>query len=108
MTRVDHGYSNPHRTNKKFGIEDVVDKLKGKLNMDYDSDCDVLYAYINKPRAAVGHDLNNGVTLMIDHKRKKIVGFTIVDCKYKIKRGIIKKILHFKDVVPLIIKKISS
>jgi uncharacterized protein YuzE len=75
-----------------------MEKIKGKLIFDYDKDGDVLYSYINKPRYAVGKDLNNGVTLRIDPKKNKIVGFTIVDFKYKIKHKIIKKIPHFKDV----------
>jgi len=88
-------------------LELTMDKLKGKLIIDYDSNCDALYASINKPCPAVGHDLSNGVTLRIDHKRKKIVGFTIVDCKYKIEHKIIKSIPHFKGIIPLIIKKIT-
>jgi uncharacterized protein YuzE len=75
-----------------------MDKIKGKIIFDYDSDSDVLYSYINKPRRAIGKDLNNGVTLRVDPQHKKIVGFTIVDYKYKMKLGIIKSIPHFSGI----------
>jgi uncharacterized protein YuzE len=75
-----------------------MDKIKGKIYFNYDSDCDVLYSYINKPRPAIGRDLSNGVTLRIDPSKKRIVGFTIVDYKYKMKMGIIKHIPSFKNI----------
>jgi uncharacterized protein YuzE len=75
-----------------------MDKIKGKLFFDYDDESDVLYSYINKPHPAIGHDLKNGVTLRIDPNKKRIVGFTIVNYKYKMKKGIIKSIPSFKNI----------
>jgi uncharacterized protein YuzE len=75
-----------------------MEKLKGKLIFDYDSENDVLYSYINKPRKAMGKDTNNGITLSIDPYKKKVVGFTIVDYVYKMKHGIIKSVPYFKNI----------
>jgi Protein of unknown function (DUF2283) len=75
-----------------------MEKLRGKVILDYDRENDVLYSYINKPRYAVGVDVSNGVTLRVDPKKKQIVGFTVVDFKYKIMHGIVKKIPHFENI----------
>ena len=75
-----------------------MEKIRGKINYCYDKEVDVLYSYINKPRPASSKELNNGVVLRYDPKSNKLVGFTIIDFKKRIKNGLLKSIPSFPEV----------
>lgn len=79
-----------------------MERVKGTLKFDYDTENDVLYAFINKPRAAISQEQTHkdcsGVLIRIDPKNTKIVGFTVIDFKRRIRGGDLKAIPYFKDV----------
>jgi hypothetical protein len=65
-----------------------MEKIIGELKFDYDKSSDVLYSYINKPMKAKTVDINT----------QKLVGFTVMDFKYRIKNKTINKIPNFEEV----------
>ncbi len=73
-------------------------KIKGILKFDYDSEADVLYSFINKARKAINEDMDNGIIIRKDPRSHKLVGFTIIDFKKRLGRGIIRKIPGFENV----------
>ena len=74
-----------------------MERIKGKLIFDYDKESDVLDGYINKPRAAI--NIERGmVVLRLDPKSKKMVGFIIVNYKYKMDHLGLKKIPLFPEI----------
>lgn len=62
---------------------------------DYDRSTDVLYASMGEPIKAKSVEFDNGIILRIDIKSGKYIGFTILDYKERLKRGVIKNIPHF-------------
>ncbi|MBL1123421.1 MAG: DUF2283 domain-containing protein [Ignavibacteriae bacterium] len=72
--------------------------IKDTFKYDYDKEADVLYAFIGKPKPAKSVDYENGIVVRIDPNSGKYIGFTIVDYMKRKKRGMLKKIPHFKQV----------
>jgi uncharacterized protein YuzE len=74
-------------------------KPKGsEVNYTYDEDADVLYAHIGEPKPAKSIEYDNGIVLRLrfDINTKKYIGFTIIGYMNRKKRGLIKRIPHFK------------
>jgi len=55
-----------------------IDRKKVPLNWEYDGEADTLYISFEKPRAAVGVDVGEGVVVRYDEKAKEVVGLTII------------------------------
>ena len=70
-----------------------MEKIKGKIFFDYDSDADVLYSYINKPQPAKDIELDNGIVLNVDFKSGKLIGFIVIDYGKRLKKGMLKNII---------------
>jgi uncharacterized protein YuzE len=75
-----------------------MEKIKGKLKFDYDKSNDVLYSFIDKPQSARSEEVEGGVLIRVDSRVHKIVGFTVLDFKRRIKDGYLKKIPCFEDI----------
>jgi uncharacterized protein YuzE len=68
------------------------------LSFHYDSEADVLYASVGKPKPAKSIDFPNGIVLRIDPVSGNYIGFTIINYMARKKSGSIKKIPHFSSV----------
>ncbi|MDR3668379.1 MAG: DUF2283 domain-containing protein [Ignavibacteriaceae bacterium] len=68
------------------------------LSFHYDSEVDILYASVGKPKPAKSDDFPNGIVLRIDPSTGNYIGFTIINYMARKKRGSIKKIPHFNSV----------
>lgn len=75
-----------------------MDKIRGSIKYDYYKGGDVLYAFINKPRPAKSIDLGNGIVLRADVRSNKLVGFTIVDFKRRVRDGLLTNIPYFEEI----------
>ena len=76
-----------------------MDRLRGTLKFDYDHASDVLYSYVNKPRRAYTKETANGnIFLRVDPTTQKLVGFTIVGYREKLRKGLLHQIPHFGQV----------
>jgi uncharacterized protein YuzE len=72
--------------------------MKINIKYDYDKEADVLYASVGEPKPAKSVDYKNGIVIRIDPHSGKYIGFTIIDYMKRKKRGMIKRIPHFKQV----------
>lgn len=72
--------------------------INNKINFHYDTEVDVLYASIGKPKPAKSIEKGNGTLIRIDPNNGEIVGFTVIDYMYRIKKGLIKSIPEFEDI----------
>lgn len=79
-----------------------MEKLKGKVYYSYDTENDVLYSYINKPRSAYCIEKDNGVLIRTDPKTNKVVGFTVIDYKRRILNNNLTEIPYFGKVKDII------
>ena len=68
------------------------------ISFHYDSEADILYASVGKPKPAKSIDFPNGIVLRIDPTSGNYVGFTIINYMARKKSGSIKKIPHFSSV----------
>ena len=75
-----------------------MEKIRGKIHFSYDSDSDVLYSYIKKPLPAKSVEMGNGIIVRINPENQKLVGFTVVNYKRRIRDGILTKIPYFEEV----------
>ncbi len=51
---------------------------KERVDWDYDEEADVLYLGVGKPRKANGVDINQGVVIRYDEKKKEVGGWMAV------------------------------
>lgn len=69
----------------------IVEKRKD-LEWDYDSEADVLYLSIGKPKVAEGIDIGDGIIVRIDPKSNEIVGITIIGFNKRIMKELNEKV----------------
>ncbi len=55
-----------------------------KIDWEYDEEGDVLYLSIGKPRKATGVDIDQGVIVRYDEKKKEVVGLTVLGVRSKL------------------------
>ncbi len=75
-----------------------MEKIRGTVRFHYDKEGDVLYSFINKPRAARCIEKGNGILIRVDPRINKIVGFTVIDYARRKKDGSLKAIPYFENV----------
>jgi uncharacterized protein YuzE len=68
------------------------------LSFHYDSEADVLYASVGKPKPAKSIDFPNGIVLRVDPISGNYIGFTIINYMARKISGSLKKIPHFSNV----------
>ena len=68
------------------------------VSFHYDSEADILYASVGKPKPAKSIDFPNGIVLRIDPTSGNYIGFTIINYMARKKSGSIKKIPQFNSV----------
>jgi uncharacterized protein YuzE len=75
------------------------DKIKsGKLVFKYDKESDVLYAYINRPEKAISIEKGNGILIRKNPDDMSITGFTIIDYKKRLQKGLLKSVPYFPKI----------
>jgi len=75
-----------------------VGTKKRKIEFNYDIEADVLYASLGKPRKGYAIYDENGIVIRADINSDEIIGFTIVNYKKRLKRGLIRNIPNFEWV----------
>jgi uncharacterized protein YuzE len=61
----------------------ILDKRE-RLDWKYDSEADVLYVSVGKPRKAIGVDIGQGVVIRYDEKKGEVVGLTILGVRQRV------------------------
>ena len=61
----------------------ILDKRE-RLDWKYDSEADVLYVSIGKPRKAIGVDIGQGVVVRYDEEKREVVGLTILGVRQRV------------------------
>lgn len=61
----------------------ILDKRE-RLDWKYDSEADVLYVSIGKPRKAIGVDIGQGVVIRYDEAKQEVVGLTILGVRQRV------------------------
>jgi uncharacterized protein YuzE len=61
----------------------ILDKRE-RLDWKYDSEADVLYVSVGKPRKAVGVDIGQGVVVRYDEEKREVVGLTILGVRQRV------------------------
>jgi uncharacterized protein YuzE len=61
----------------------ILDKRE-RLDWKYDSEADVLYVSVGRPRKAVGVDIGQGVVVRYDEEKREIVGLTILGVRQRV------------------------
>ena len=74
---------------------DASDKHIGFI---YDSQADVLYAYIGTPRPATSDEIEEDILIRRDPSTGEVFGFTIINYKRRKDSGKLHRIPHFEDV----------
>jgi uncharacterized protein YuzE len=61
-------------------------KISGKRRLDwtYDSEADVVYASIGKPRKAIGIDIGHGIIVRYDERKREVIGLTILSLRQRV------------------------
>lgn len=72
--------------------------IKNKINFHYDQEVDVLYASIGKPKPATSVEQNDGTLIRVDPHSNKVVGFTVINYMYRIKKGLLKTVPGFENI----------
>jgi uncharacterized protein YuzE len=75
------------------------------LNIDYDSEVDVLYVSFGKPKPAICVEVSAGDLVRVDAYTDKIVGITIIDFK---KRYIEPNSISIEESANIVIPKIIN
>ena len=57
-----------------------------EINLDYDSEADVLYISFGPPRPAIGLEPEEGLVLRLDPETDQLVGVTIVGLRERLRR----------------------
>lgn len=61
----------------------ILDKRE-RLDWKYDSEADVLYVSVGKPRKAIGVDIGQGVVIRYDEEKREVVGLTILGVRQRV------------------------
>ncbi len=61
----------------------ILDKRE-RLDWKYDSEADVLYVSVGKPRKAIGVDIGQGVVVRYDEKKGEVVGLTVLGVRQRV------------------------
>ena len=73
-------------------------RIPGEVKFSYDRESDVLYSFVDHPRAAICEDLGGGILLRQEENTGAIVGFTIIGYQDLKKEGPIE-VPYFEEVV---------
>jgi uncharacterized protein YuzE len=55
-----------------------------RLDWTYDSEADVFYASIGKPRKAIGIDIGQGIVVRYDERKREVIGLTILGLRQRV------------------------
>ena len=58
-----------------------------KMSFSYDKQADVLYLSMGNPRKSISHEVEDGIILRFDAKKKHLSGVTIMDFQARFQKA---------------------